>query len=152
MADMYGAVRSNEFKVKDVAAFKTWFDGYHFGDEIDLWIENSVHDSFATASFGGLEQYPTAYPRITAYDEDDEDVDIAEVEYADLQTFADELRQHLLPGEVFQVVAGGNEKLRYVGFNELIIAEDVETPSFQAYYSDDKAETVRARMKKDVSS
>lgn len=144
MADMYGAVRSNEFKVKDVEAFKTWFFTYSFGDEIMVWVEDSN-----TVSFGGDEQYPNAYPMVKILDEDGYD---EETEEADLQKFADELRQHLMPGEVFQVVAGGNEKLRYVGFAELIIAQDVEAPSFQAYYSDDSKDTLRARMKGDSTS
>ena len=33
MSDMYGAVRSNEFTVKNVEAFRTWFDGYIFGEQ-----------------------------------------------------------------------------------------------------------------------
>lgn len=145
MADMYGAVRSNEFKVKDVEAFKTWFDEYSFGDEIEVWDEGEN-----TVCFGGEEQYPSAYPMVIIYDKSDpDDWVIEETEEADLQVFADELRQHLMPGEVFQVVAGGNEKLRYVGFAELIIAEDVESPSFQAYYSDDNNGNLRARMKGD---
>ncbi len=36
MADMYGALRSNEFKVKNVKAFQTWFEQYIFGDNTEF--------------------------------------------------------------------------------------------------------------------
>lgn len=150
MSDMYGALRSNEFKVKDVEAFKKWFEKYRFGEEVEVWGDitgmGGSEDYSGTISFGGEEQYPNAYPMMAIDEDDGFEEDTTE---ADLQVFADELRQHLQPGEVFQVVAGGNEKLRYVGFSELIIAEDVEAPSFQAYYSDDNADSLRARMKGD---
>lgn len=154
MADMYGALRSNGFKVKNVAAFKAWFFTYSFGDEIKVWADTKdsmggPDDYSGIMSFGGEEQYPNAFPMRKIYDADGY---IEETEEADLQVFADELREHLMPGEVFQVVAGGNEKLRYVGFAELIIAEDVKAPSFQAYYSDDGHDTLRARMKGDATS
>lgn len=153
MADMYGALRSNEFKVKDVPAFKEWFRGYRFGDEIGVWPnENGFggsDDHSGTIIFGGEEQYPNAYPMIaTPLDDDGFEVDDNDSVEADLQVFADELRQHLVPGEVFQVLAGGAEKLRYVGFSELIIAEDVAEPSFRTFYTDDSADTLRARMTK----
>lgn len=144
MADMYGALRSNEFKVKDVDAFKEWFFGYSFGDEIRLWVDQQNADGSGTVSFGGEEQYPNAYPMLKNHDDDGF---IEDTEEANLHVFADELRQHLLPGEVFHVIAGGAEKLRYVGFSELIIAEDVKEPSFQIFYSDDSHDTLRARMK-----
>ncbi|HTU23414.1 MAG TPA: hypothetical protein VMG10_35590, partial [Gemmataceae bacterium] len=59
MADMYGAVRSNVFTVKDVAKFKEWFAGYRFGAEIELFLNEAERH----VSFGGYEQYPSAYPR-----------------------------------------------------------------------------------------
>ena len=34
MADMYGAIRSNDFKVKDVTVFLEWFTGYLFGTQL----------------------------------------------------------------------------------------------------------------------
>lgn len=151
MADMYGALRSNEFKVKHFTFFRDWFEKYSFGDETELWVTEALEGPSATVSFGSYEQYPNAYPMVVLR----EDIDggcIEETEEADLKVFAAELQQHLMPGEVFQVVAGGHENLRYVGFAELIIAEDVEAPSFQAYYSDDDAGSLRARMKGDSTS
>lgn len=158
MADMYGTIRSNTFKVKDVRAFKTWFNQYVFGEDIDVWSHvtgmGGPNDYSGTIDFGGDVQYPNAYPRQRVWNTDDglpenEEDDDWEEEEADLDKFAAELRQHLQQGEVFYVIAGGAEKLRYVGFSELIIAEDVETPSFQTYYSDDSHETIRLRMKGD---
>ena len=154
MADMYGAVRSNEFKVKDVPAFKAWFFRYSFGDDIRVWSDTrdamgGPDDHSGIIGFGGEEQYPNAYPMLKILDDDGH---VEETEEADLQVFADELRQHLVPGEVFQVLAGGAEKLRYVGFSELIIAEDVVEPSFRTFYTDDDAGSLRARMKGDSTA
>jgi hypothetical protein len=112
MADMYGAVSSNWFVVKDVEAFKSWFEKYYFGEDIELF----VHEETQEISFAGYEQYPSAYPRF--YDEESEDY--VEVE---LKQFALELAEHLEEGEVFALVGGGNEKLRYVSYDQLIIAK-----------------------------
>ncbi|MBA4282129.1 hypothetical protein, partial [Ralstonia sp.] len=69
MADMYGAVRSNWFKVKDFDAFQEWFDArVKFGDEIELWKGED-----GTVAFGGYEQYPSAWPNHPPEDSDDED-------------------------------------------------------------------------------
>jgi hypothetical protein len=110
MADMYGAVRSNVFKVKNVEAFKTWFnENAYFGSEIEFW-----GDVDGGITFGGYEQYPSAYPR-KPYDDD------FEQEEWDLEAFATEVRKHLLPKEEFRVLAAGNEKLRYVAATHLAI-------------------------------
>ena len=106
MADMYGAISSNTFTVKDVEKFKAWFEGYHFGDEVELFIREEER----YVSFGSYEQYPSAHPRVMDSDGFPED--------ADLKTFAEELCEHLESGEVFSVTAGGNEKLRYVSFSQ----------------------------------
>lgn len=148
MADMYGALRSNEFRVKNVTDFKAWFFTYSFGEEIKVWVDtkdsmDGPDDYSGKVSFGGEEQYPNAYPMVKIFDKDGY---VEETEEADLDVFAAELRQHLMPGEVFQVIAGGNEKLRYVGFAELIIAEDVVAPSFRTYYSDDNKDRLRDRL------
>ena len=140
MADMYGTVLSNDFKVKNIAAFKEWFKKYHFGEEIEIF-EHAEPDGSGTISFGSGEQYPSAYPQIIVYAEvpveeldlDDEELypddvvgdEIEDIIEADLETFAKELRKHLVPNEIFYVIAGGAEKLRYVLFQELIIAEDI---------------------------
>jgi len=58
MADMYGAVRSNIFKVKDPDAFIQWFEeNVRFGDDIQIWKEDDQ-----AVSFGGYEMYPSAWP------------------------------------------------------------------------------------------
>lgn len=107
MADMYGAVRSNWFVVKDAAAFRDWFtESAYFGDEIELWQEG---ERFA---FGGYEQYPSAWPR---YQEDGDTHDY------DLEYFAELIRAHLAEGEEFRVMAAGAEKLRYVAANRLVV-------------------------------
>jgi len=125
MSDMYGTVCSNDFKVKDVKAFSEWFNQFYFGENIDITINEAEHE----ISFGGAEAYPSAYPRIIADD--------GEVEEVELSDFAVALCQHMEEGEVFNVVAGGNEKLRYVAFNQLIIAQAYpDKPYFSNHGSD----------------
>lgn len=164
MADMYGTVLSNEFKVKDVVAFKEWFKKYYFGDEIEIF-EHLESDGFSTISFGGSEQYPIAHPRIVVYESytdeelkdlgyddedlypDDTDLCIEDIVDADLETFAEELRHHLIPNEIFYVMAGGSEKLRYVQFQELIIAEDIpEVVIWESHCTDVDQDFLRKRF------
>jgi hypothetical protein len=136
MADMYGAICSNTFIVKDVEKFKAWFQGYHFGDEIELFIREEERH----VSFGGEEQYPYAHPR--RIDGEGYTVD------ADLNAFAEELCEHLEPGEVFSVTAGGNEKLRYVSFDQLIIAQEhPKEPLYQYFSSDDGNDVLLKRLR-----
>lgn len=136
MADMYGAISSNTFTVKDVEKFKAWFESYHFGDEVELF----VRDEERHVSFGSYEQYPSAHPRKMDSEGFPED--------ADLQVFADELCEHLEPGEVFSVTAGGNEKLRYVSFDQLIIAQEhPKEPLYEHYSSDDGNDVLLKRLR-----
>ncbi len=126
MADMYGAMCSNTFTVRDVTQFKAWFANYYFGDDIELFINEKERH----VCFGGYEQYPSAYPR-----QRDED---GEMNDADLSVFAAGLCVHLVDGQIFNVVAGGNEKLRYVDFSQLIIAQQhPDKPYYRNHSSDD---------------
>jgi len=135
MADMYGALRSNIFTVNDVEKFKQWFAGYHFGDDIELFLDEGE----SQVSFGGYEQYPSAYPR--RLDSDGFPID------ANLEAFAAELCDHLAPGEVFSVTAGGNEKLRYVSFDRLIIAQEhPKDPLYEHYSSEDGNDVLLKRV------
>lgn len=119
MADMYGAVRSNEFEVIDRSAFVEWFNNHvHFGHSIELWVVCDDDDG-VTVAFGGYEQYPSAWP-CQVLDADDPEVDDPN-EAWDLDEFAAELRKHLAPGEEFRVLAAGHEKLRYVAVTHLVI-------------------------------
>lgn len=138
MSDMYGAVRSNVFMVRDPAAFRDWFAQYRFGDDIELWQEG---DAFA---FGGYEQYPSAHPKVDIGEGEDAG-EWRHVDDANLDQFAAEMRQHLQDGEVFLVVAAGHEKLRYVAYSEMIVRQDHDTPVFVARGSDDLREAVIAR-------
>lgn len=163
MADMYGVVLANGFRVKNVAAFKEWFKGYYFGDEIEVWVCCEEPDGSGTVSFGGDEQYPSAYPRLPAGREltteeleamglDDEDLypddEVSEdIEEANLETFANELRQHLMPKEIFYVMSGGNEKMRYYLVQELIIAEDIpDVIIWENHCTDDDNDYLRKRF------
>lgn len=125
MSDMYGTILSNTFTVKDVAAFKAWFADYYFGDDIEL----PIHEGERHVCFGGDLHYPSAYPRVR-----DEE---GEINDAVLSAFAVELCAHLADGEIFNVVAGGNEKLRYVSFNQLIIAQEHPDKPYYGHHSSD---------------
>ena len=129
MSDMYGAVRSNWFKVKDPAEFRDWFEAnVWFGYEVELWIGRDPANPHLVA-FGGYEQYPSAYPR-RLFDVDDDDAD--EPDTWGLDEFAAEIRKRLQDGEEFRVLAAGNEKLRYVSATHLIITATKAT--FSEYY------------------
>jgi len=131
MSDMYGAVKSNIFRVKDADKFRVWFNEHvKFGDEIELFA-GEVENTF---SFGGYEQYPNAWPRIPAgMDADDPE----EVEWG-AAAFAAAIRKHLAKGQTFQVVAAGHEKLRYCGAAAFIVPPTGE-PLYVTLYSDDPA-------------
>lgn len=121
MADMYGAIRSNWFKVKNVDKFTKWFNkSVVFGGDIEVF-----DDQVGVVAFGGYEQYPNAYPMRPVKGGEDQ-------EEWDLEAFAKAVRKHLLPGEEFRVLAAGNEKLRYVAATHLIVTHDKVT--FNDYY------------------
>lgn len=113
MADMYGAVRSNWFAVKDAEAFEAWFKAECcFGFDVELWSDDGQY------AFGGCEQYPSAWP---CYIEDGEAHDY------DLEHFAELMRAHLADGAELRVLAAGNEKLRYVAASHLVVTHDAVT-------------------------
>ena len=120
MADMYGAVRSNEFKVIDRPAFVKWFnESVHFGHSVELWAD---YDDGVTVAFGGYEQYPSAWP-CQVLDADDPEVDDPKEAWG-LDEFAVELRKHLAEGEEFRVIAAGHEKLRCVAVTHLTVTHE----------------------------
>ena len=149
MADMYGAICSNSFIVKDVAAFETWFDGYYFGDEVTVSV---IDKESRELCFAGYAQYPSAYPRRYNTEADDYE------EVEDLKQFASELAEYLEEGEVLSVVAGGHEKLRYVSFDQLIIAASYpDYPIYRIVSSDADHDSLIAlveshKRESDVSS
>lgn len=124
MADMYGAVRSNWFVVKDPDAFRQFFEEKcRFGEEIELFNYDSEPNLFA---FGGYEQYPSAYPMMP-YDEE-----LGDTQAWNLDEFADAIRTHLADDQEFRVFAAGNEKLRYVAATHLIVTH--KKVEFNDYY------------------
>lgn len=113
MADMYGTICSNTFSVNDIEAFKNWFKQYHFGQDVRLFIDGDNKH----VSFGGHGQYPSAFPRI--WNDEEENYDDT-----DVVQFSQELCEHLSKNEFVNIVAGGNEKLRYCAFDQVIIHKD----------------------------
>ena len=125
MADMYGAVRSSYFQVKDPVAFQTFFESEcYFGGEIELW-----HDGPNGFAFGGYEQYPSAYPRMPLSEKSPD-----EIGEWDLDAFAKAFHEHLAEGQNLVVVAAGNEKLRYVAAQRLTVHSD-GTGTFDEFYA-----------------
>ena len=119
MADMYGAIRSNEFQVKDPKAFKVWFEAnVKFGEDIEFW--NDYQDP-NTVSFGGHGQYPCAWPNQLSPITEDDDYDLDDEQW-DLDELAEEVRKHLCEGQEMRVLAAGHEKLRYVAATHLVIS------------------------------
>ena len=110
MADMYGAVCSNWFRVKDPVAFEEWFEkNCYFGDDIELRIEAD-----GRCAFGGYEQYPSAYPRIPPGDDD------TYIGEWDVDLFAEAIRPFFADDQqTLTVVSAGHEKLRYVAAQRL---------------------------------
>ena len=121
MSEMIGALLSSAFHVKSERAFRAWLETYYFGENLRFFTAPSSRDDRkgVRIGFGSEERYPLAYPRMN-----DAGPDHPEHSEADLERFAAGLRAHLLPDEIVYVVAGGNEKLRYVGFTELAVSHD----------------------------
>ena len=130
--DMYGSVVSNHFHVKNEAEFREWFEKYKFGDEIRVERgEKSTREDGLGAEmcFHGSEQYPSAWPKRPA--NEDEDIDELEV---DLERWTQELREHLLPDEIVYVIACGAEGGQYAAAQELAISH--RTHGFRDICSD----------------
>jgi hypothetical protein len=127
MSSMYGAVSSDWFEVRDVEAFKAFFETYVlFGDEIEIFIHPEKKNFVA---FGGYEEYPYAHPRCDmdiaedapehyVFEDEDDGLSVG----WDLDSFADAMREHLVANEQLKVVAAGNNDLRYVGASMLIVS------------------------------
>jgi hypothetical protein len=129
---MYGAIRSNDFRVRNPAEFRRWFEeNVTFGQGVELWSDVPRIGASDVFCFGADAQYPMAHPQHPVEDSD------SDQEPWDLDEFAEALRLHLVEGEYLHVVAGGAEKLRYVGFTELLITADVV--QWRVAYSDDEA-------------
>ena len=146
--EMVGTVKSNNFRVRDEAAFRTWFDAYRFGSEIQLIRDDGARSGKtdgqpreATLCFYGSELYPSAYPKL-ASDEDEED-EPQEVE-ADFEQFATELRAHLCEGEALHVIACGAEGARYAAYEELAVTASGR--AFRSASSDSNANADAHRL------
>lgn len=109
MADMLATLTSCSFRVKDIAAFRAWYKRYHFGYDVQMYV-----DPHGYVSFAGEES--CAFPRTKDDDDNIQDV-------TDLAAFARELCEHLEDGELVNIVACGHENYRYAFFDQLIIAK-----------------------------
>lgn len=113
MSDMYGAIRSNWFRVKDFDSFKSWFDtNVMLGQDIRVLQKDGL------TSIAGYEMYPSAYPQQRAEEQ---------LSPWELDEFAKEIRKHLEPGEEFRVLSAGHENLRYVIAEHLVISHSTAT-------------------------
>ena len=117
--DMVGSINSAPFAVNDAEQFQKWFGQYTFGGSGTYAVRHEDDDKHGHARFQviGSEQYPSVWPK--QWDERDEDEHPVEMDQ-----WAGELREHLAAGEIFYLVAGGNEGERYVAYDELAISHD----------------------------
>ena len=137
MADMYGSILSSHFRVKDTEAFWEWLKHYSFGScNVEFYVSDPEQK---LVSFGSADaQYPSAYPQKNVYDENSEDMELEDI---DINVFAKEFCEHLQDGEIVNIVAGGNEKLRYVSFDQLVISQaHPDKPFCRSVCTDDSKE------------
>ena len=100
MANFNGTARSNYFRVKDEAAFRTWCAALGLaifeGEGKQLGMFGFYSDDSDTGTF------PSFRPSRHGED-DDEEIDLGE-----------ELAPHLADGEIAVLMEAGAEKLRYI--------------------------------------
>lgn len=114
---------SCSFRVKDITSFKAWYERYQFGYDVQLYF-----DANGYASFSGEEA--SAYPRMIDEDGNRQDV-------PDLVAFSRELCEHLLDGELVNIVACGHENFIYGFYDQLIIAKAYpDQPVYRSSTSD----------------
>lgn len=97
MANYIPIARSNYFKVKDVAAFKARFNGMQ-GMEVTMSDDDTMVGLLCTEGEG-------AWPSDLFNDRTEE---------YESYDFIEDLRSHLVPGEVVVLMEVGYEKMRYV--------------------------------------
>jgi len=112
MANYYGTVRTNYFKVTDEEKYKELFGR--------LSAEDEIHD-FTKEEDGEVFHGFGSYSCIDYVSEDEEDEDVGGID-----GFVKELQKILPEGEVFVYEEIGNEKLRYlVGLVVVATKDDI---------------------------
>ena len=115
MSDMYGSMISNNFRVKDAAAFLEWADRYVLGEEVSIHTIEEHDDGTATMRIAGNDHYAQAWPKRST------DTDIDDDTAVEPEDFAAELAAHLCEGEIAYIMAGGDESERVMITSELAV-------------------------------
>lgn len=115
MANYYGTVRTNYFKVTDEEKYQEIFS--------NLTAEESIEDFTEKTDDGELLHGFGSYSTIDYCNEDDEDDDGC----GGIDRFIELLQPILADGEVFIYQEVGNEKLRYlIGLSVIVTKDKIE--------------------------
>lgn len=129
MSMTQSVIRSNSFKVKDIDAFKEWFNNnVYYGHNIKIWLDDG------SLVFGGYTEYIGTTPCMIDNDKGWLDEGLSPEETAkeirkqvadewNLDEYATEIRKHLADGEEFRVITVSHDKLKFVLAERLIITD-----------------------------
>ena len=115
MADAYGSVKSNSFKIKNRVDFIHWFNNSNltFGNaEIEIYVDKEENDGTSITMGNPDAQFPDAIP-----------IDIRE-DQERLDDFIYKIRKHMVKDEIFCLMAQSNEKLMSQVCSLLIITQE----------------------------
>ena len=114
MADAYGSVKSNPFKVKDFQDFKSSFysKNFIFGNaDIIIYTDSKEEDGTLVVMGDPDAQYPDVFP--TDFEINDR-----------LEEFISLIRNYMVKDEIFCLMAQSNEKLMSQVCSLLIITQE----------------------------
>lgn len=117
MANYYCSVRTNYFRVKDPNAFREFMQTVVASeDSVHVWEETDRNGdpTFGFGCFGSVLGVAT----------DGTDGDKEYEDEYDFEEFIYQLSEHVAPGDAVIMIEVGNEKLRYLVGNALIVTEN----------------------------
>lgn len=127
MADTHGAVISNVFAVDDVQGFRDWLVEFNFGGYAEITVavvDEPREKTPATVMLHAWEPYLSALPHKRATRNGEDPVSEEVNEKVDIDAWTQTLREHLVEGEVFYLIATGTEAGRYNEREELAVSHD----------------------------
>ena len=136
MANYYGTVRTNYFRVTDEAAYRRLFSGLSSDDEIQDFTKMDEKGELlhGFGSYSSVNYFPPSEGTwVDIDDEDDEDRDEdfkEEEEYyrdedcdPDFDLFLSEMQRIIHPDDAFVLMEIGNEKLRYLVGSAIVVTQ-----------------------------
>lgn len=121
MANYYSTTRTNYFRVTDEVKYAALFERLTGGESEVFDFTRTDENGNTWHGFGAYDMINYIVP---LYDNDDESYDEEEDDYDeeyDFDQFLDELQTILPDGEAFIMFNAGNEKLRYVCGNAIVV-------------------------------